>query len=82
MTKYTDDFEQFWAAWPGRYNPDTQLHEKRGKHEAFIVWGTVPEPDRQVILKLVKSGRVKAGGTRFLLDAWKWLAKKRWEDYA
>jgi len=80
MTTYSDDFQTFWKAWPGRYNPDDQRTEKVGKHEAFVIWRCMPAEDREFVLKIV--GKVKDKGRRYLPDAWKWLAKKMYEDFA
>ena len=79
MTKYTEEFEAFWKAWPGRWDSINQKTEKVGKHEAFVIWRTMAEDDKGKSLKLIKSGRVKSA--RFLPDCWRWLAKRRWEDY-
>ena len=81
MTKYTEEFEAFWKAWPGRWNLDTQKIEKIGKHEAFIIWRTMAEDDRSFCIKLAKTPKIKEKGTRWLPDCWRWLSKRRWEDF-
>ncbi len=81
MTKYTDDFESFWQLWPGRYDVDNQKTRKVGKWQAFQEWQRLSEVDSERVMTLVKSGRIKSGGTRYLPDAFRWLNKRRWEDY-
>lgn len=81
MTKYTDDFQAFWSCWPGRYNIDTQKVVKVGKWQSFQEWQRLSEADKKTVMVLVKSGKLKSGGTKYLPDAFRWLAKRRWEDY-
>lgn len=79
MTNYTDDFAIFWKAWPGRYDAVNQITEKVGKHKAFVIWRSMSDEDKKVVLEIV--GKVKYAGRKYLPDAWKWLAEKKYEDF-
>ena len=81
MTKYADDFEVFWKAWPGRWDRVNVKTVKVGKHEAFIIWRTMAEDDKVFCLQLAKTGKIKGKGTEYLPDCWRWLSKRRWEDF-
>ena len=81
MTKYSDEFQQFWKAWPGRYNSDSQQTIKVGKYQAYAEWQRLSADDKETVMQLVKSGRLKSRGTKYLPDAYRWLNKRRWEDF-
>ncbi len=83
MTKnrYTDDFNQFWKAWPGRWKPEDNRYVKVGKYEAWLEWKTIDKEEQAEILAIVKSGRVKKAGTQYLPDACRWLKKRRYDDF-
>lgn len=76
---YTDEFEKFWRGWPGRWNKESQKIIKVGKYQAAKAWERLSESDKQYIIKILP--RVKAAGTQYLPDAFRWLEKHRWEDF-
>jgi len=75
-TKYTNDFLEFWKAYPKRWNRDSGVYYKVGKWEAFQAWQRINQKDRDVILVKVKY--MKNG--QYVLDAHRWLKKRRYED--
>lgn len=81
MLDYTEDFLEFWKAWPGRWRKEEDRVIKVGKWEAFEEWRRLKADDKAIILKLVVSGRVKRAGTAILPDACRWLKKRRWHDF-
>jgi len=73
---YTPEFETFWKAYPERWNRSSGKHYKVGKWEAFQVWKRLSQKDKDKILLVVKY--MKTG--EFVLDAHKWLKKRRFDD--
>ena len=76
---YTDEYNEFWRKWPGRWQPETDRYKKVGKYEAFLEWRELSETDRKNIIKIVS--KVKAKGTQYLPDAHRWLKRRMWDDY-
>ena len=73
---YTDEFETFWKAFKGRWNPDTSRFEKGGKQEAFEEWTKLkPEQQNLALLAAPKTG------SKITKDACRWLKYHRWEDF-
>lgn len=79
--EYTDEFEQFWKAWPGRWDAKNDSIRKVGKHDAYVEWLKIPAARRKAILEVVVSGKVKRAGTQYLQDAHRWLKHKRFDDF-
>lgn len=79
---FTDDFSEFWKLWPGRWNKETGKTTKVGKYQAGLRWAKLSAETKSFILRLLKSGRIKAAGTQYLPDAFRWLDKHRWEDFS
>lgn len=73
---YTDEFERFWKDYPARWNKDSDRHYKVGKWEAFQVWKKLSQKDKEDVLAKVKY--VQTG--QFVLDAHRWLKKRRFDD--
>ena len=78
----TNDFNEFWKLWPGRWNKDSGKTIKVGKYQAGQRWDKLSEPTKQRIIGLLKSERIKDAGTQYLPDAFRWLEKHRWEDFS
>ena len=76
-----DDFSEFWRLWPGRWNKDSGKTIKVGKYQARQRWEKLSAETKQIILGLLKSGRIKDAGTQYLQDAFRWLQNRRWEDF-
>lgn len=81
MHKYSEDFERFWTAWPGRWRPEDRVYIKVGKYEASLEWKLLSKDDHRDIVRIVESGKVKRAGTIYLPDACRWLKRKRWHDF-
>ena len=79
--RYTADFNEFWRAWPGRFQPENNKYAKNGKRKAFVEWKRIPDDEQKEIIDIVKSGRVKARGTQFLPDAYRWLKEGYYDDF-
>ena len=74
--EYAAEFEMFWKAYPKRWNRSSGKYYKVGKWEAFQVWKRLSQKDRNDILIKVKY--MKNG--EFVLDAHRWLKKRRFDD--
>lgn len=80
--KYTAAFKEFWKLWPGRWRPEGGPVIKVGKYLAFIEWKRLDREEHEfIILKVLRSGRLKARGTQYLPDANRWLKRRGWEDF-
>lgn len=79
--KFLPDFIEFWRLWPGRYNKDNQKIWKVGKAKAAKIWVRLSAENREKIVILAHSGKIKAAGTEFLPDMWRWLRDQGWEDF-
>ena len=79
-TKYSQEFEMFWAKWPGRWR-DGNSPKKVGKAETYEFWLTIDAEDRKDATQAVVSCKVKKAGTQVLPDAVRWLKRRLWEDF-
>lgn len=79
MSKYPEDFEIFWRAWPGRWRPEDDKSIKVGKYDAFLEWKHLTEAEKKDIMFVLP--KVKYAGTQYLPDACRWLKRKRWHDF-
>lgn len=76
MTRYTDDFLEFWQKYPKRWHKDSDRYYKVGKWEAMLEWRKLDDEDRKIALIAVKSLRTG----EFVKDAHRWLSKRRFDD--
>ena len=79
--KYPADFNEFWKAWPGRWQAENNKCVKVGKYEAWLEWKGLDKEEQTEILAIAKSGRIKSRGTQYLPDACRWLKKRRFDDF-
>jgi len=79
VSKYPEDFEIFWKAWPGRWKPETDRSVKIGKYDAFLEWKHLKDEEKKEIMSVLP--KVKPAGTQYLPDACRWLKRKRWHDF-
>lgn len=79
-TKYPEDFQEAWKAWPGRWREEGTIR-KVGKAEAYDIWLSMDAEDREDAKSVIVSGKVKRAGTQFLKDFHRWLKLRRWEDF-
>jgi hypothetical protein len=72
-----EDFARFWSAYPYRVKDGKRT--KATKAEALDLWRRMPKADRAAALDAVGA---YAGATNpeFVLDAVRWLKRKRWQD--
>lgn len=75
--RYTDDFLEFWVKYPSRWNRDSDRFYKVGKWEAMQEWAKLSIDEKQQALLAVR--HLRRG--QYVLDAHRWLKKKRFEDY-
>jgi hypothetical protein len=75
-TKYTEEFELFWALYPPRWNEDLHTWRKNGKQAAFVLWEKMTVEDKIKAFETAK----KLKGSKWTPDARKWLLNKMWED--
>ncbi len=80
-TKYPQQFDELWKAWPGRWREDGPTR-KVGKSEAYEIWRDMDAEDKRDAATVVISGKVKRAGTQFLKDFHRWLKLRRWEDFS
>lgn len=80
-TKYSEDYEKVWKAWPGRWREDGPAR-KVGKLEGYEEWRTMDAEDREDATHAICSGKVQRAGTQFLKDFHRWLKLRRWEDFS
>ena len=74
--KYTDDFENFWRDFKGRWNPDNGKHEKGGKLEASLEWKNLSSEHQKLATQMASQT-----GEQKTKDACRWLKYRRWEDF-
>lgn len=79
--KYSEEFNKFWKLWPGRWQPESNRYVKVGKYEAWLEWRRLSKEDQKSVSIIVKSGRIKDAGTRYLPDACRWLKRRRFDDF-
>ena len=80
-TKYPDDFQVVWKAWPGRWRNEGRP-TKAGKALALEIWKTMDTEDREDATNAICSGKVKSAGTQYLPDMIRWLRDRKWEDFS
>lgn len=74
--RYTDDFLTFWVKYPSRWNRDSDRFYKVGKWEAMQEWKKMSPEEKQQALVAVRY--LRRG--QYVLDAHRWLKKRRFED--
>lgn len=79
MSKYPEDFERFWTAWPGRWRPEQDRSIKVGKYDTSLEWKYLKDNEKTEIMSVLV--KVKRAGTQYLPDAARWLKRKRWHDF-
>lgn len=75
--RYTDDFLEFWVKYPSRWNRDSDRLYKVGKWDAMQEWAKLSIEERELALVAVR--RLRRG--QYILDAHRWLKKRRFDDY-
>jgi len=80
MAEYTSEFEQFWGAYPSRWNKNFQGGSwvKRKKNPAYLSWCKLSTPIRDKCMRIVKKIKSAEGGT--VRDCVTWLNQKGWDD--
>ncbi|MHC4121985.1 MAG: hypothetical protein ACYSSI_00295 [Planctomycetota bacterium] len=78
---YTEEYNQAWKLWPGRWQAENDRIVKVGKREAFLEWEKLTLEERNSIIQILKSGVVKRAGTQYLPDFHRWLKKGRYDDF-
>jgi len=77
---YSIAFEEFWRAYPSRWNKNFQGGSwiKRKKHPAFLSWCKLSDDVRAKCMRIVKKIKSAEGGT--VRDCVTWLNQKGWDD--
>lgn len=75
--RYTDEFLQFWAKYPGRYCERTNSYPKKNKYLASKEWSKLSKNDRKQAL--YSASKLNKG--RYVKDAFRWLRDKMFDDY-
>lgn len=78
---YTEDFEEFWSKFVGRWNVEKGRCFKGGKHDAWKAWisrgvDKLSQADKDNAIKFAHRT-----GQKYVKDACRWLKGKRWTDY-
>ncbi len=77
-SRYTDEFEIFWLAYPARWDRDRGVKIKRKKYPAFEAWKKLTDEQRKECLGKRKKIWQEEGS--YPRDCVTWLNQWGWED--
>lgn len=78
---YTPEYNEAWELWPGRWNGKTRKIAKPNKRLGFVQWQQLSQEERDDILVLLKTHKVKDAGTQYLKDFFRWLRDGGFDDF-
>ena len=78
MSRYTEEFEKFWKAYPCRWHKDLGIRVKRKKYPAFEKWQKLSQEIREECL--AKTKHIQRAEGAYVRDAVTWLNQYGWED--